>query len=55
MLETHYKCPKCGAEVEYLIHPTYPPQLHYRCLNPKCNYHKDVRQELQVEEKIAPE
>jgi DNA-directed RNA polymerase subunit RPC12/RpoP len=44
-------CPLCGGDVEVLMHPSNPPQTHYRCL--KCGRHKDVRHEEHQPE-IAP-
>lgn len=50
-MKSEYICPKCGGNVEYLIHPTYPPQSHYRCL--KCGEHRDIRHDLPPQ-KYAP-
>ena len=50
-----YKCPKCGKQVEHLIHPTSPLQDHYRCTNSKCDYHRDILRKTKDVEIIAPE
>jgi len=44
-------CPVCGGDVEVMIHPTNPPQTHYKCL--KCGRHKDIWHKQQ-EPEIAP-
>ena len=50
--ETGIICPFCGCRsVEHLIHPTYPPQDHYRC--PKCGAHKDIWQP-KLPDRVAP-
>jgi uncharacterized Zn finger protein len=35
----HYRCPKCGSEMEYTVIATNPPIDCFRC--PKCGYHYD--------------
>lgn len=42
---TGYVCPFCGGDVQHMIHPTSPPQSHYRCS--KCGKHKDIRHKQQ--------
>lgn len=48
-------CPRCGSEVVHTIVCTYPATDCYKCTNPKCDYHKDIREDLKIERIMAPE